>query len=185
MPTCRRQVLTLYCLFSCVVSAVSALLWKSYGLHSGINMHMMSHLSGLSTWCLVFRVWNNDYNFQLKPCHRLCHRCDLCTYDSFFSRRNSICTILDRIALILKRDGFFWCSCFSFSKSSTFMWLIWKLTLVSSLLYRVFSSITLYSHCVLSFNWRRVFASPMCWNYHFACLHKLSDDSWLHLPLNV
>ena len=104
----------------CAVPAVSALLRKGYGLHSDVNMHMMSHLSGLSTWCLVFRVWNNDYNFQLKPCHRLCHRCDLCTYDSFFSRRNCIYTILDRIALILKRDCFFWCSCFSFLQNLNF-----------------------------------------------------------------
>ena len=128
----------------------------------------------MSTWCLIFRVWNSEYIFQLTSCHRLC-LVPMFVHLIFFSRTSNVYTILEWNALLLKRDCFLDTAVLIVSNTFIFVLLIWRLIFVCSLVFRVFSSMTFHYQRVLSFNWRIV-----------SCFHRVIRLSFvMFLPSSV
>ena len=137
----------------------------------------------MSTWCLIFGVWNNDYNFQLKLLAEYVwvwlfyFRCFqtylLCLYHLGMKYPNT------------KSWLFFWCSCFNFFNTFISRCLFWGLILVCSLIVRVLSSIILHARCLLSFNWSNVFSLFLiAGTIVYDVFNHLSYDEWLSFPLN-
>ena len=136
----------------------------------------------MSTWYLIFRVWNNDYNFQLKffaeyvwlwSLYFRCFQTYLyCLYHLVLKYPNT------------KSWLFFWCCCFNFFNTFIFRCFFWRLILVCSLLVRVLSSITLHSRRLLSFNWFEWFSLYLnAGTIFFDVFNHLSYDDWLFFPL--